>query len=81
MTPEEIREIIRDTILELKSADDCYPEHHKKFVDMLIKRDERRQERWKKFTLSFIGGTALVIVGWLIWAGTVVLEHLGVHVR
>lgn len=81
MDSAELKQVIHDTINELYAVHECYPEVHRKFVEMQIKREERRQKLWMNFKLSFIGGLALVVLGWLMWMGTVIVEHLGIHIR
>jgi hypothetical protein len=42
------------------------------WVRLQIEQQHVRNERWKKFESSFIGGLALMILGWLGWIGTVI---------
>jgi hypothetical protein len=42
------------------------------WVRLQIEQQHIRNERWKKFESSFIGGIAIAAVGFLIWVGQLI---------
>lgn len=73
---KQLEAILCRVLNSRKKIDDELHDKHHKFIDLLIEREERRREGWRKFKLSFIGGIALATVSGLIWLGALVIEFL-----
>jgi len=78
--PEIDEQTLERVITKVLNAREARHEHDElmerrcKFVDELIDREQRRRDAWKKFKMSFIGGLALAVLGFLGWVGTLIVE-------
>lgn len=62
----------------LDSRDRIDKERHRadhEFIDLLRAQHQARQELWKKFQTSLVGGAALAVLGGLGWIGALIIEH------
>lgn len=71
---ETLERILRHVLHEKRQVDEETHSSHHRYIDILIEKEERRKEAWRKFKLSFIGGLALALLGALSWVGTLVIE-------
>lgn len=76
MEREEIKAVVAEAVREclIGAQPSCCK--YDEFITILVQREERRKKHWEKFQLSLIGGAAMVLLGWLAWIGSVVLEAL-----
>lgn len=76
VTKEEMIEAFIEALEAKRTVPkDTHTEHHA-FIELMMKREERRAELWQKFKSSIIGGIALAILAGLGWIGTLILEFV-----
>ena len=81
MTEDELINAIQKALANHLAGDAAKHNDDHEFIQMLKDREKRRVERWRKFQLSFIGGVALLFLSGMVWLGSFILEHLGVHLK
>lgn len=71
---EALEDVLRRVLHEKRHIEDEMHASHHKYINLLIEREERRKEAWRKFKMSFIGGLGLTALGALIWLGKLMIE-------
>ena len=80
ISKEELIEVFEVVMNRGRTIDNETHNHHHRYVDIQIKKYEKRQQMWEKFKLSLVGTIATALVGWLIWFGTTIwnlFDHTG----
>ena len=74
MTQDEFKQVLEEVLQSRRVIDEDTHRIHHRFIQVQIERDERRAEMWRRFKLSFIGGLALAVLGFLGWLGSLILS-------
>lgn len=74
LTPKVFKEILTEVLHEKRVVDDDTHKIHHEYIQMRLEDRERRQKLWMKFKLSFVGGLALAVLGFLIWIGELIFR-------
>lgn len=74
ITKKDLTDALDEVLNKKRSVDDDTHKIHHKFIAMEIERRENNKKLWMKFKLSFIGGMALGILGFLGWIGALLVE-------
>ena len=74
-TLDDIYDALHHVLDERGIDGKTHMEHHA-FVEYLIDREKKKEERWEKFKMSFIGTIATATAGGMIWVGKLIWDHL-----
>lgn len=74
MDKQEITEAVIEALTRHRSIDaETHLDHHS-FIELMMKREERRAELVQKFKTSFVGALAVAAFSGLSWLGYIVIE-------
>lgn len=79
LNKQEIMEAVVEAMTAHRSIDAETHQDHHAFIMLMMEREARRVDRVKRFQMSFIGAIAVVMVGFLVWVGQVVIQGVGAH--
>lgn len=73
MERDDLKAVLEEVLHQKRTIDEETHITHHRFVQRQIERDERRQELFRRFRLSFVGGLAMAVLGFLGWLGTLIV--------
>ena len=73
ISKEDLKEVLDASLNELKWVDQATHKEHHSFVESLIEKEHRKQERWEKIKTQVLGWGIMVVVGSI---GAWVLNHI-----
>lgn len=62
MSPGELEELGQIIAKAIKMDHQGHTDHHE-FIEAMMEREQRKQERWEKIQTSLIGSVALIVLG------------------
>jgi len=74
ITKKDLSDALDEVLNKKRVIDDDTHKLHHQFIAMQIEKQERRDELFRKFQASFVGGVALGLLGFLGWIGKYVLD-------
>ena len=69
VSKKELIEALDEVLNKKRVIDDDTHKLHHQFIEMELEKRENRKLLIDKFRLSFVGGVALALLGFLVWAG------------
>lgn len=76
ITKKDLSEAINKALNDARHITDETHKLHHDFIQYLIEKQESRKKLWMKFKLSLVGSAALALVGFLMWIGKLIWDHL-----
>ena len=73
ITKDELKEVLDSALSDIGWVDQKTHEEHHEFVRMLIKKEERKKERWEKVKTQVLGWGIVALIGAV---GTWVATHI-----
>lgn len=65
MEQEEIKRLLHDVLTEYKAINDEVHATHHAFIEMMIKKEERRIQRWETIKTQVGGWSIILILGFI----------------
>jgi len=74
LSKEELTEVIKDAVQAAHGVSENHKDDHE-FIQLLKRKEERKEARVEKFKLSAIGTLGVMVVTGLMWIGRFIVEH------
>jgi len=81
LTKIDLIEALDEALNQRRNVNDELHLRHHEYIEMELKRREGREELWKRFRSSLVGGLAVTTIAGLGWVGTLIIESVrtGTH--
>lgn len=76
MDEKQLESVLEKVLNKKRAVDNETHASHHEFLKVYIEDYHRRREMWRKFRMSIVGTAGAAIVGFFVWLGTHIINHL-----